>query len=220
VGCSKEESSTWISSDGSSIYINDKPVLLNSFDGSIGIYNNENDFVNFTFKTCDSNFRNCPENRQGVYESDLIEYKNAKYFDGFIDTFSCMHMPNDESTSKEVVINTKDTNIKPLSIVREDAYFILENIKFEPINKSTFANTIIINSNGNNMIIRNTDITIPGILSVFKGTKDVTQQVEINGITCMLYESSLFNFYQYGGNIIKISKDINVNEYIELKSIQ
>ena len=219
MGCYKEDSSDWISSDGTFIYINNNKVMLTSFDGTNGIYEVEGDPITLIYKKCVAHIRDCPENRQDVHEADLSTYKKSSYFDAFINTFSVMHIPLDDISSKEVTISTKDKDIKSLESVRSDAYNTLNEIKFEPIKSATFNEVVTINGNGNNLIVRNTNITIPGILTVFKGTRDVTQQVEINGVTCSLYQSNNFNFYQYGENLIKIGKDFNVEEYITLKSL-
>lgn len=194
--------------------------MLTSFDGTDGTYEIEDDPVVLMYKRCVVHIRDCPENRQGVHEGDLSIYKKSKYFDAFINTFSVMHLPLDETSTKEVTISTRAKDTKSLDSVRESAYNTLNAIKFEPIKIATFDNVIVVNGNGNNLIVRNTDITIPGVLTVFKGTRDVTQQVEINGVTCNLYESNSFNFYQYGNNLIKIGKSFNVEDYITLKTLK
>lgn len=216
VGCSNNKD--WITSDGTNIYINGKSTLLTEFNGIEGLYDIEGDPINVSYKTCVSEIRDCPENRQGVHEDDLSKYKKAKYFDAYINTFSVMHLPLEEDTTKECTIETQDKDIKPLDSVRDQAYETLNNLKFQNIDSSIFDNKVKINGQGQSLIVRNTDITIPGLLSVMKGTKECNQQVEVNGVTLMKYESNNFDFYQYGDILIKSVKGTDISQYIEFKN--
>lgn len=219
-GCSKEDSSKWITSDGTNIYIAGDKTYMTKFDGVSGIYEIEGDPIIVKYNKCVEHVRDCPENRQGVHEADLSQYKKVGYFDAYINTFSVMHTVAEEGTTKEANISTKDKELKSLDSVRPEVYNTLMNIKFEPILTSTFNNNIIIDGKGSSLVVRSTDITVPGVLSVFKGTKECTQQVEIGDITVMKYESNNFNFYQYGDSLIKISKEYNVEDYITLKTME
>lgn len=219
-GCSSKGKADYIKSDGANIYINNKLTYLTEYNGITGTYNIEDDPVVVVYKYCTEHIRDCPENRQGVHEGDLSSYKKAEYFDAYINTFSVMHVPTDEPKSKEVTISTQNKDLKPLDNIRPEAYNTLQLLDFEPIKVATFGDVVEIRGNNNNLIVRDTNITIPGILSVTKGTKEVTQQVEIGEIAVMKYESNNFNFYQYGDNLIKISKDYNVEDYITLKALK
>lgn len=220
VGCSLGGSSSWISSDGTNIYVNGKQAMLTEFDGITGTYKVDGDPMQVKYTTCVEQIRDCPENRQGVHEADLSTYKKANYFDAYIDSFSCMHIPLEEGKTIEATMSTQDKEMKPLDSVRSNVYDTMSNLKFENIEQATFADCIEIRGNGNNLTVRNTDITIPGILSVMKGTKDCTQQVDIAGVTVMKYESNNFDFYQYGDNLIKSVKGTNIEDYVTLKLLK
>lgn len=194
--------------------------MLTSFDGETGLYSKDGDPVTLTFHSCVSAIRDCPNNRQGVHEGDMSDYKKAQYFEAYIDSYSVMHAPLGEGTAKEAIISTADKALKPLAVIRPMAYNTLMGLKFGIITTAVFADTVIVSGNGNNLIVRDTDITIPGILSVMKGTKNCTQQVNIGEVTVMKYESNNFDFYQYGDNLIKASKGTDVSQYITLKSLK
>lgn len=194
--------------------------MLTEFDGTVGSYLVDGDPMQVSYKTCVSEVRDCPENRQGVHEADLSDFKKASYFDAYINSFSCMHAPLGDGTTREAVMSTSDKKLKPLENDRAAVYDTMMGLKFGPITSATFADCIEINSNGKGMIVRNTNITIPGVLAVAKGTKECTQQVDIGGVTVMKYESNSFDFYQYGDNLIKVAKNVNVEEYITLKAIK
>ncbi len=152
----------------------------------------------------------------------MTKFKKATYFDAYIYTNSVMHYKVEEKDnlySVEAVIETRDKSKYPLDNVREDVYNVITNLKFEDIKVSCFDDCIVINGNDNKITVREDCILIPEVLTVFKGNKECTQQVDINGITCMKYESNNYNFYVYNGNVIKISKNYNVNDFIQLKSI-
>lgn len=221
VGCSNGDS-TWISSDGNAIYIDGKEAMITEFDGDKGSFEKEGSSYKITYKTCVDAIRECPENRQGVHEADLSSYKKANYFDAYIDSYSCMHTPLDAKlgTTVEAAYTTTDKSMAPISVVREDVYKTMTGLKFGPISSAIFDGCIKVKAENHSIIVRSTDITIPGVLSVGKGTKDFTQQVEINGVTCMKYSSNNFDFYQYNGNIIKATKGTDINNYIELLTIK
>lgn len=217
VGCSNGDSDSWISSDGTSIYIDGKAVLLTSFDGTRGAYDKEGDPASVTYGTCVTEVRDCPQNRQGVHEGDLSTYKKSQYFDAYINSFSVMHIPLNDTQTKEITINTTDSTSRSLESVRPSAYDTVMALKFEPLTSATFGSDVVVNANGSPMTVEATCIKIPGVLAVSVGTKDCTQQVEINGVTCMKYESNNYDFYQYGTSIIKVKKGVDVNSYITLK---
>lgn len=198
--------------------INGKPAYMTSFDGNEGAYSVDGDPIILAYRTGITSVRDDPENRQGVHEADLSTYKDSSYFDAFVNTFSVMYLKQGEGFS-QVTISTQDKEAKPIETARAEAYNTLKGIKFGAIETATFDGKITVKGNGSNIIVRNTDITIPGVLTVFKGTRDATQQVEIGGITVMKYESNAFDFYQYGDNLIKAAKGTVIEEYIEFKSL-
>lgn len=220
VGCSGGASSKIIKSDGNGIYLKNSKLYLTEYDGIVGSYRKEGDPIIVTYGKCIKEIRDCPENRQAVHEADLSSYKKAEYFDAYINTFSVMHIPFEEETTIESTIETSDKEMKPLDTVRGDVYTTMTHLEFKPIETAIFNDCIIVKGNGLHLVVRDTDITIPSVLTVFKGSRECTQQVEIGEITCMKYESNNFNFYQYGDSIIKISKDYNVEDYITLTSLE
>lgn len=218
VACSSGGSS-WISSDGTSIYIDGEPVMLTEFNGVTGSYIGEG--ISASYKICAPSIRDCLENRENVREDDQDSYKKSKYFKSFLDSQICMHIPLEKGvSSKEAVATTEDSLSKPLDSIMDSLYKTLNNIKFESITTSVFDGSVEVRSSSIGIIVRNTDITIPGILTVGKGTKDCTQQVNIGDITCMKYESNNYDFYQYGDNLIKAAKGTPIEEYITLLPLE
>lgn len=191
---------------------------MTSFDGTEGKYAKDGDQIVLAYRTGITTVRDDPENRQGVHEADLSKYKDSQYFNAYVDTFSVMYLKDGEAL-KQVTITTQEKELVPLETARPEAYNTLKALKFGPIETATFGGSIEIKGNGSNLIVRNTDITIPGVLSVFKGTREVTQQVDIGGVTVMKYETNNFDFYQYGDNLIKAAKGTAIENYITLKSL-
>lgn len=220
LGCSKKDSANWISTDGVQIYIDGEPMMLTYFDGDTGEYKVEGDLLSADFSECVIALRDCPENREGVHEGDVSIYKNANYFVAFINSFMVMHMDNTEDTTKELTATTKDVSARPLELAKPELYTTLNALKFDPIKAATFDNTIVVKSEERPIIVRNTSITIPSVLTVFKGTRECTQQVDIGGVTVMKYESNNYDFYQYGSNLIKATKGTDVSQYVTLKVLE
>lgn len=175
--------------------------------------------MSITYRSGITSVRDDPENRQGVHESDLSSYKDSNYFDAYVDTFSVMYIKEKEGTFRQAVFNTKDKDSRSLESVRGESYNTLKELKFGQIETATFAGSIVVKSNGSTITVRSTDITIPGVLKVYKGTKEVTQQVNIGDITVMKFEGTNFDFYQYGDNLIKATKGTVIEDYITLKSL-
>lgn len=213
--------SSWIESDGTNIYIKGDRALLTYFDGMRGEYAVDNSLVSARYKKCEVAFRDCPENREKIHEADLSSYKDADYFDAYLGSYSCMHLPlKGDNVYCEGVIHSIRSSEAPIEPFREDVYKTMTKLKFEPITKAVFSDAIEVKSPDVGIIVRNTDITIPGVLTVGKGTKDCTQQVDIGEITCMKYSSNNYDFYQYGDNLIKIKKGIDPAQYVRLLELE
>lgn len=192
---------------------------MTSFNGVEGSYSVEGDPVTLTYKTGITSVKDDPENRQGVYEGDLSEYKDSSYFDAYVDTFSVVYLKNSDTTLNQVIISTKDKESKPIAVARVEAYNTLKSLHFGSLESAKFGKSITVKGNGSSITVRNTSISIPGVLSVSKGSKGVTQQSEIGGIAVMKYEGTNYDFYQYGDNLIKAAKGIAIENYITLESL-
>lgn len=218
-GCS---SSSKFSSDGTSIYINGEKALLSTYDGTTGQYESEDGNYLVDYSKCVEAIRDCPQNKQSIHEDDVSKYKKSTYFMMFMDSYCVMNYPlsNEKDYVSEAVINSIDAKSNPIDTIRDSVYDTMINLTYEPIYEATFANAIKVKSEDVSIILRNTGITIPNVLTVGKGEKDCTQQVDINGVTVLKLESNNYDYYQYGDNLIKCKKGLEVGDYIELLSLE
>jgi hypothetical protein len=211
-----------VSTDGTNIYLNGEIANhLSEYDGYTGKYDSDTDPYQITYQICSAEeMKDCPDNRQGVHEDDLSEYKNSTYFDAYLSTLSVMYIPlkGDVTGNKEAIIETSDKAVATLDAVRPDAYETLSMLDFAGLTTATFADKVVVNSNGSTLIVRKNGIVIPGTLVVSNGVKEgANTQKEVGGVTVMLYESNDYNFYQYGNYVVKIVKSANVEDYIQFK---
>jgi hypothetical protein len=211
-----------VSSDGTNIYLNGEVANhLSEYDGYTGKYESDTDPYHITYQICSAEeMKDCPDNRQGVHEDDLSEYKDSTYFDAYLSTLSVMYVPlkGDVTGNKEAIIETSDKAVATLEAVRPDAYENLNKLDFAGLTTATFADKAVVNSNGGTLIVRQNGIVIPGTLVVSKGVKEgANTQEEVGGITVMKYESNNYNFYQYGDCVVKIVKSANISDYVQFK---
>lgn len=211
-GCSK---GAWITSDGTNVYIDGDVAVLTEFDGTSGKYQTDTSEYKVFYSKCVPEIRDCPSNRQGVHEADLSTYKKSNYFIAYMGSMEVMHIPYGDEVSIEASIESSDGQAFPADNMREDVYKTISGLKFGPITETVFNNAVKV-SCPTGVIVRATDITIPGVLSVGLGQKECTQQVQIGEITCMKYESTNYDFYQYGSNLIKAVKGTDISQYITL----
>lgn len=207
-----------INSDGSSISIKGKQVMLTEYDGNEGSYTVDGVDILAEFKKCDIEFRNCKENRQGVHEDDLTSYKKGRYYTAYIDTFRSIHMGLNDQNTKECIYQTKNRDTCPLDSYTDQMYTTLASLKFEPITKASFDNCILVTApeGGSSITVRSTGITIPGVLVVGKGTYDCTQQVDIGDVTVMKGIGNNYDYYQYNDILIKAVKGTDISSYITI----
>lgn len=219
-GCSGKGSSNWISSDGTNILINGEPAFIDEFDGHTGRYGSDGSkTISVIYGTCDLEFRNCKNNPLEVYEDDLTKFKKATYFMGYMDSYSVMHMPNDETSTKEAIISTSDSSSVPINSSLERIYNTLSGLKYGDIHQAAFTDRVNVTTTAEPIKVKKDSVVIPGVLAITKGNKNCTQQVEISGVTVMKYESTNYDFYQLDDILIKASKGIDVSQYITFNNV-
>lgn len=219
VGCSDKEFSSWISVKGSGIHINGVPVKLVSFNGTEGMYIEEDNNVRVVYRQCVNEIRDCTENTPGIHEDDLSTFKDSKYFDAYLDTFSCMHMKNDSDSTKEATITLSNKVGASLEDYREGVYKTLAALKFGPIDVATYSDCIDVKSNGKVIELDSTTISIDGVLKVGRGRIEPTYQGDINGVTVLYREEENYTAYQHGPFLITVTHGYYVNDYITLRDL-
>lgn len=217
----------WIKSDGVNIYINNKVAKITEFDGTTGKYQSEFDpYLYATYGVCTPEWKDCPNNRLNVHKDDVYKLDDSEYFIVYMGSNAVIHAPfkgtKEENAVqvREAVVTSNDTKVVKVESVVKDFNDTLVGLRYGLIEDTVFDDAVEITGNGEIITVRDDSISVGSILAVGKGSKECTQQADIGGVTVMKYETANYEFYQYGDNIIKVKKGINVEDYVKLLPLE
>lgn len=214
VGCSNSEKNT-LAVTGGTIYNNGVATTVVEHTGNTARLQYALD-ANLTIEfDKHKSFGDCDHNMAGVVEADVTKLeKNKKisYFSAYQgsqytihkdmgDYLVCGYLYSADSLQADVAINQLELAIETLEL--SDSY-----------GKAVMEGVIEVN-NFPSIKLTPTSVSIPGELSVLKGTVDTTEVREINKQNVGFMSDGAYDYYVYNGYTVKCLKGYDVAKCVK-----
>lgn len=215
VGCSNERT---VSLTNSQICIDGTATSLTEFCG-YEAYHDLGTKGKIYYYLCSGDIDNCMHNSAGVYEDDMLVYKNAKYYTLYHQTEVHMYYPI-KGGYIESKASLVESDLLPASAVVEMMYKEAESMFLsEEMTSVDYEGILDVNVSNREFKMRPKEIIIPEVLRVTKDDGSVKggSSTMVGETPVLKVSNTNYDYYQYNGTVIQIIAGFDISEYITFK---